>query len=54
MMGDIDEMNGNLSDDCGITPRIFEYLFSRITKVDGDNFLILFAELGFLPVCSKH
>lgn len=32
MMGDIDKMDGNLSEDCGITPRIFEYLFSRISK----------------------
>lgn len=34
MMGDIDNMDGRLGDDCGITPRIFEYLFSRIRKVD--------------------
>ncbi|KAL0457547.1 UNVERIFIED_CONTAM: Kinesin-like protein KIN-12C [Sesamum latifolium] len=32
MMGEIDKMDGKLSDDCGITPRIFEYLFTRITK----------------------
>uniref|UniRef100_A0A2N9EIC7 Kinesin motor domain-containing protein n=1 Tax=Fagus sylvatica TaxID=28930 RepID=A0A2N9EIC7_FAGSY len=30
MMGEIYEMEGMLSEDCGITPRIFEYLFSRI------------------------
>ncbi|KAJ7955307.1 Kinesin-like protein [Quillaja saponaria] len=30
MMGDINEMEGNLNEDCGITPRIFEYLFARI------------------------
>ncbi|KAG6428260.1 hypothetical protein SASPL_112511 [Salvia splendens] len=33
MMGDIDNMDGRLGEDCGITPRIFEYLFSRIRKV---------------------
>ncbi|KAJ0092747.1 hypothetical protein Patl1_24784 [Pistacia atlantica] len=30
MMGEINEVEGKLSEDCGITPRIFEYLFSRI------------------------
>ena len=30
MMGEIYEVEGQLSEDCGITPRIFEYLFSRI------------------------
>ncbi|XVF38949.1 hypothetical protein REPUB_Repub20aG0147000 [Reevesia pubescens] len=30
MMGEIYEVDGQLSEDCGITPRIFEYLFSRI------------------------
>ncbi|KAL5700402.1 hypothetical protein ACHQM5_025847 [Ranunculus cassubicifolius] len=30
MMGDIHVIDGKLSDDCGITPRIFEYLFTRI------------------------
>ncbi|KAL3626647.1 hypothetical protein CASFOL_030196 [Castilleja foliolosa] len=32
MMGEIDKMDGKLSDDCGITPRVFEYLFTRITQ----------------------
>lgn len=41
MMGDIDNMEGNLSEDCGITPRIFEYLFSRISKVDSYIKLII-------------
>ncbi|KAL0376309.1 UNVERIFIED_CONTAM: Kinesin-like protein KIN-12C [Sesamum calycinum] len=36
MMGEIDKMDGKLSDDCGITPRIFEYLFTRITKLRED------------------
>ncbi|OVA13546.1 Kinesin [Macleaya cordata] len=30
MMGEIHEMDGNLNKDCGMTPRIFEYLFTRI------------------------
>ncbi|KAF8392699.1 hypothetical protein HHK36_023048 [Tetracentron sinense] len=30
MMGEVYEMDGKLNEDCGITPRIFEYLFARI------------------------
>uniref|UniRef100_F6HE33 Kinesin motor domain-containing protein n=1 Tax=Vitis vinifera TaxID=29760 RepID=F6HE33_VITVI len=30
MMGEIYEMDRELNEDCGITPRIFEYLFTRI------------------------
>ncbi|XP_050372198.1 kinesin-like protein KIN-12C [Argentina anserina] len=30
MMGEINESEGQLNEDCGITPRIFEYLFKRI------------------------
>ncbi|XP_033509839.1 kinesin-like protein KIN-12C isoform X2 [Nicotiana tomentosiformis] len=36
MMGDIGEMGGKLSEQCGITPRIFEYLFTRIGQEE-DN-----------------
>ncbi|KAF3655259.1 hypothetical protein FXO37_16054 [Capsicum annuum] len=32
MMGDIVEMSGKLSERCGMTPRIFEYLFTRIRE----------------------
>ncbi|XP_059280862.1 kinesin-like protein KIN-12C isoform X1 [Lycium ferocissimum] len=32
MMGDIGEMSGKLCEQCGITPRIFEYLFTRIRE----------------------
>ncbi|KAF2310329.1 hypothetical protein GH714_007829 [Hevea brasiliensis] len=32
MMGEINQLEGNLSEDCGITPRMFEYLFSRIRE----------------------
>lgn len=41
MMGEFDKMDQNLNEDCGITPRIFEYLFSRITKVQICNKLFL-------------
>ncbi|KAK1407763.1 hypothetical protein QVD17_39390 [Tagetes erecta] len=30
MMGEISQRNGTLVDDCGMTPRLFEYLFTRI------------------------
>lgn len=33
MMGEIYEIEGQLNEDCGITPRIFEYLFKRIRMV---------------------
>lgn len=33
MMGDFHEMDNMLSEDCGMTPRIFEYLFMRIKQV---------------------
>lgn len=33
MIGDIGQMDGKLDEDCGITPRIFEYLFKRIQEV---------------------
>lgn len=33
MMGEISEIDGGLGGDCGMTPRIFEYLFTRISAV---------------------
>ncbi|MED6175506.1 hypothetical protein PIB30_078977 [Stylosanthes scabra] len=33
MMGEIKETDGNLTDDSGITPRVFDYLFTRIKAV---------------------
>lgn len=33
MMGAIGQMDGKLNKDCGITPRVFEYLFMRIEEV---------------------
>ncbi|KAL8157876.1 kinesin-like protein KIN-12C isoform X2 [Apium graveolens] len=32
MIGDIGQMDGKLNEDCGITPRVFEYLFKRIQE----------------------
>lgn len=46
MMGDIYEVESQLSEDCGLTPRIFEYLFSRIRMVRM-LFLILLKLLSF-------
>lgn len=37
MMGDIGEIGGKLSEQCGITPRIFEYLFTRIGQVGSEK-----------------
>ncbi|XP_057959011.1 kinesin-like protein KIN-12C isoform X2 [Malania oleifera] len=36
MMGEIQEMEDKLTENCGITPRIFEYLFTRI-KAEEEN-----------------
>lgn len=36
MMGEISQQDGKLVDDCGITPRLFEYLFMRI-KLEEEN-----------------
>ncbi|XP_023765735.1 kinesin-like protein KIN-12C isoform X1 [Lactuca sativa] len=36
MMGEISQEDGKLVDDCGITPRLFEYLFTRI-KLEEEN-----------------
>nr|XP_043607210.1 kinesin-like protein KIN-12C [Erigeron canadensis] len=36
MMGEISQQDGKLVDDCGITPRLYEYLFMRI-KLEEEN-----------------
>ncbi|KAL4589029.1 hypothetical protein LXL04_001931 [Taraxacum kok-saghyz] len=36
MMGEISQQDGKLVDDCGITPHLFEYLFTRI-KLEEEN-----------------
>lgn len=37
MLGDIDELGDRPNDNRGMTPRIFEYLFSRIQQVIDDE-----------------
>nr|XP_019705878.1 kinesin-like protein KIN-12E isoform X1 [Elaeis guineensis] len=37
MMGEIREMDNILCEDCGMTPRIFEYLFSRIREEENNR-----------------
>ena len=50
MMGEIYEIDGELNEDCGITPRIFEYLFTRIRVVGYLTFYCFTTEL--LMSCS--
>ncbi|KAL7104710.1 hypothetical protein ACP275_07G001000 [Erythranthe tilingii] len=57
MMGEIDKMDGKLSDDCGITPRVFEYLFTRITKEEESRKqerLIYSCKCSFLEIYNEH
>lgn len=41
MMGGIYELEGKLNEDCGLTLRIFEHLFTRIGMVWQLNFYVL-------------
>ncbi|XP_057810222.1 LOW QUALITY PROTEIN: kinesin-like protein KIN-12E [Salvia miltiorrhiza] len=57
MMGDIDKMDGRLGEDCGITPRIFEYLFSRIKKEEESRLqerLTYSCKCSFLEIYNEH
>ncbi|XP_042050674.1 kinesin-like protein KIN-12E isoform X3 [Salvia splendens] len=57
MMGDIDKMDGRLGEDCGITPRIFEYLFSRIRKEEESRLqerLTYSCKCSFLEIYNEH
>ncbi|KAK4493424.1 hypothetical protein RD792_017674 [Penstemon davidsonii] len=57
MMGEIDKMDGKLSDDCGITPRIFEYLFTRIAEVEKSRKherLAYSCKCSFLEIYNEH
>lgn len=47
MMGEIYEMEGRLNEDSGITPRIFEYLFTRIREVGYLNLYFPFTVKGY-------
>ncbi|XVE82347.1 hypothetical protein DITRI_Ditri15bG0141200 [Diplodiscus trichospermus] len=57
MMGEIYEVGGQLSEDCGITPRIFEYLFSRIRMEEEsrkDEKLRFSCKCSFLEIYNEQ
>ncbi|KAK2969642.1 hypothetical protein RJ640_025819 [Escallonia rubra] len=57
MMGDIGEMDGELNEDCGITPRIFEYLFTRIKEEEEnrkDEGLLYSCKCSFLEIYNEQ
>ncbi|GKV51242.1 hypothetical protein SLEP1_g57909 [Rubroshorea leprosula] len=57
MMGEINEVEGNLNEDCGITPCIFEYLFSRIRKEEEnrkDEKLKFSCKCSFLEIYNEQ
>lgn len=49
MLGDIDELADQPSEERGMTPRIFEYLFARIKQVS----IKLVQEFDFLEFSRK-
>ncbi|TYJ17740.1 hypothetical protein E1A91_A09G073800v1 [Gossypium mustelinum] len=57
MMGDIYEVESQLSEDCGLTPRIFEYLFSRIRMEEEsrkDEKLRFSCKCSFLEIYNEQ
>ncbi|TYH01792.1 hypothetical protein ES288_A09G087900v1 [Gossypium darwinii] len=57
MMGDIYEVESQLSEDCGLTPRIFEYLFSRIRMEEEsrkDQKLRFSCKCSFLEIYNEQ
>ncbi|KAK6265212.1 hypothetical protein QUC31_016049 [Theobroma cacao] len=57
MMGEIYEMEGQLSENCGITPRVFEYLFSRIRMEEEsrkDEKLRFSCKCSFLEIYNEQ
>ncbi|XP_059641625.1 kinesin-like protein KIN-12C [Cornus florida] len=57
MMGEISQMNGNLGEDCGITPRVFEYLFARIREEEEnrrDERLKYSCKCSFLEIYNEQ
>ncbi|KAL5781898.1 hypothetical protein ACOSP7_006927 [Xanthoceras sorbifolium] len=57
MMGEINGVEGNLNEDCGITPRIFEYLFSRIKAEEesrSDERLKFSCKCSFLEIYNEQ
>ncbi|CAN8259017.1 unnamed protein product [Cochlearia groenlandica] len=57
MMGEISEADGSLSEDCGVTARIFEYLFSRIKMEEEgrrDEKLKFSCKCSFLEIYNEQ
>ncbi|ESQ48192.1 hypothetical protein EUTSA_v10019874mg [Eutrema salsugineum] len=57
MMGEISEAEGSLGEDCGVTARIFEYLFSRIKMEEEgrrDEKLIFSCKCSFLEIYNEQ
>ncbi|KAL5538433.1 hypothetical protein UlMin_042978 [Ulmus minor] len=57
MMGEIYEIDENLNEDCGLTPRIFEYLFKRITAEEEsrrDEQLKYSCKCSFLEIYNEQ
>ncbi|XP_071703353.1 kinesin-like protein KIN-12C [Rutidosis leptorrhynchoides] len=57
MMGEISQRDGKFVDDCGITPRIFDYLFTRI-KLEEENRtderLVYSCKCSFLEIYNEQ
>ncbi|KAI5059874.1 hypothetical protein GOP47_0024294 [Adiantum capillus-veneris] len=57
MLGDIEGSDQKLSSDCGITPRIFEYLFSRVEMEEAScrqDQLIFTCKCSFLEIYNEQ
>ncbi|KAL1202656.1 Kinesin-like protein KIN-12C [Cardamine amara subsp. amara] len=57
MMGEISEAEGSLGEDCGVTARIFEYLFSRIKMEEEgrrDEKLKFSCKCSFLEIYNEQ
>ncbi|VYS57680.1 unnamed protein product [Arabidopsis thaliana] len=57
MMGEISEAEGSLGEDCGVTARIFEYLFSRIKMEEEerrDENLKFSCKCSFLEIYNEQ
>ncbi|KAF6172213.1 hypothetical protein GIB67_024835 [Kingdonia uniflora] len=57
MMGEIQEVDGQLNHDSGMTPRIFEYLFTRIRAEEEnrrDENLKYSCKCSFLEIYNEH
>lgn len=55
MLGDIDELGDRPNDNRGMTPRIFEYLFSRIQQVNNVEIYgtaLDYYRVGILVLCN--